>query len=132
MERIDRSAGPVADSLQRDNRWDHGVFIPLKVTCPDSDIPVVAMSLTTGLDPAAHRTVGHALAPLRDDGVLRQRRDQIGHPATAFQHSACRRMIPRHPKNQLQSAFVVPGLPAGLCGLFAPLLAEGNNKLASR
>lgn len=28
--------------------WDHGVFIPLMAMYPDADIPVVAMSLTTG------------------------------------------------------------------------------------
>ena len=50
--------------------WDHGVFIPLKVMFPDADIPVVAMSLQAGLDPALHCALGAALQSLRDDGVL--------------------------------------------------------------
>lgn len=50
--------------------WDHGVFIPLKVMFPDAEIPVVAMSLQAGLDPALHCALGQALRPLRDEGVL--------------------------------------------------------------
>jgi len=50
--------------------FDHGVFIPLKVAYPEAHIPTVALSLRTGLDPAAHLAIGHALAPLRDEGVL--------------------------------------------------------------
>ncbi len=50
--------------------WDHGVFIPLKVMYPQADIPVVAMSLKTGLDPQAHSAMGAALRPLREEGVL--------------------------------------------------------------
>jgi aromatic ring-opening dioxygenase catalytic subunit (LigB family) len=50
--------------------WDHGVFIPLKVMFPDADVPVLAMSLQSDLDPKAHVAIGEALRPLRDQGVL--------------------------------------------------------------
>jgi aromatic ring-opening dioxygenase catalytic subunit (LigB family) len=46
------------------------VFIPLKVMFAQADIPVVAMSLKTGLDPAAHLAMGAALRDLRKEGVL--------------------------------------------------------------
>jgi aromatic ring-opening dioxygenase catalytic subunit (LigB family) len=50
--------------------FDHGVFVPLKVAFPDSDIPIVQMSLRADLDPGAHIATGKALEPLRDEGVL--------------------------------------------------------------
>jgi aromatic ring-opening dioxygenase catalytic subunit (LigB family) len=49
---------------------DHGVFIPFLLIYPDADIPVVQLSLKTGLDPAQHLAAGKALEPLRDRNVL--------------------------------------------------------------
>jgi aromatic ring-opening dioxygenase catalytic subunit (LigB family) len=34
--------------------FDHGVFIPFKVIYPQAEIPIVQLSLQSGLDPAAH------------------------------------------------------------------------------
>src|SRR5262245_30307766 len=50
--------------------YDHGTFIPLKVAFPEADVPTLQLSLQAGLDPTAHISMGKALAPLRDEGVL--------------------------------------------------------------
>jgi aromatic ring-opening dioxygenase catalytic subunit (LigB family) len=50
--------------------FDHGVFIPLLLVYPNADIPIVQLSLKTGLDPATHVRAGNALASLVDEGVL--------------------------------------------------------------
>ena len=50
--------------------YDHGVFIPLLLSYPKADIPVVQISLNSSLDPAEHISIGRALAPLRDNEVL--------------------------------------------------------------
>lgn len=49
---------------------DHGVFVPFKLIFPDADVPIVQLSMKTGLDPREHLAAGQALAPLRDEGVL--------------------------------------------------------------
>lgn len=50
--------------------FDHGTFIPLKVTYPGAEIPTIQLSLRSGLDPAEHLAIGRALAPLRDEGIF--------------------------------------------------------------
>jgi aromatic ring-opening dioxygenase catalytic subunit (LigB family) len=50
--------------------FDHGTFIPLKLTYPAADVPTVQLSLKAGLDPEEHLAMGRALAPLRDEGVF--------------------------------------------------------------
>ena len=50
--------------------FDHGVFIPFKLIYPDANIPIVQLSLQTGLDPATHLAAGAALEPLRQEGIL--------------------------------------------------------------
>jgi aromatic ring-opening dioxygenase catalytic subunit (LigB family) len=50
--------------------FDHGTFVPLKVTYPEPTIPTAQLSLKANLDPAEHIAIGRALAPLRDEGVF--------------------------------------------------------------
>jgi aromatic ring-opening dioxygenase catalytic subunit (LigB family) len=50
--------------------FDHGAFVPLKLTYPDADVPAIQLSLKRGLDPAEHIRIGRALTPLRDEGIF--------------------------------------------------------------
>ena len=60
----------IAFALDQARDFDHGVFVPGKLSFPDAAIPTMQISLKRGLDPAAHIALGKALAPLRDEGVF--------------------------------------------------------------
>jgi 4,5-DOPA dioxygenase extradiol len=48
---------------------DHGAWVPVKIMYPDSDIPVIQLSLPTH-DPVKLMELGARLRPLRDHGIL--------------------------------------------------------------
>lgn len=67
-ERLEQAGFP--SSVDATRGFDHGTFVPLKLTYPNADVPTIQLSLRRGLDPAEHVRLGRALAPLRDEGVL--------------------------------------------------------------
>jgi aromatic ring-opening dioxygenase catalytic subunit (LigB family) len=60
----------IRTGLDSERGYDHGTFIPLKLTYPQAEVPAVQLSLKRGLDPAEHLAIGRALAPLRDEGIF--------------------------------------------------------------
>lgn len=50
--------------------FDHGLFVPLKLMYPESDIPCVQLSLANTLDPQLHLEIGKALQHLDWDNLL--------------------------------------------------------------
>jgi aromatic ring-opening dioxygenase catalytic subunit (LigB family) len=50
--------------------FDHGLFIPLKLMYPKANIPSIQLSLLSGLNAAAHITLGNALRELTHENIL--------------------------------------------------------------
>ncbi len=56
--------------IETDSPLDHGIWIPMKHLYPKGDVPVLKVSLPLNLTPAMILKLGHALAPLREEGVM--------------------------------------------------------------
>ncbi len=64
------SKAEIASGEDATRGFDHGTFVPFKLTYPNADIPTIQLSLKVGLDPEEHIAMGRALQPLRDEGVF--------------------------------------------------------------
>jgi aromatic ring-opening dioxygenase catalytic subunit (LigB family) len=62
--------GGLASRLDPARGFDHGTFSLMQTMYPESDMPLLQLSLRADFDPAAHLKAGELLAPLRDAGVL--------------------------------------------------------------
>ncbi len=69
VQRLLTAAG-IPNAADGKRGFDHGTFVPLKLTYPEASVPTVQLSLKAGLDPAEHLAIGRAIAPLRDEGVF--------------------------------------------------------------
>lgn len=70
--------------------YDHGTFVPLKLSYPHADVPILQLSLQRGLDPASHLKLGAALAPLRDEDIFIVGSGMSFHNLRAFRDARAR------------------------------------------
>jgi aromatic ring-opening dioxygenase catalytic subunit (LigB family) len=57
-------------SLNDQRGFDHGMFVPLMLMYPESQIPCVQLSLLNDLDPQKHIKIGKSLRTLRQENIL--------------------------------------------------------------
>jgi 4,5-DOPA dioxygenase extradiol len=71
-EQVQRSLSSAGIDARLDERrgFDHGLFVPLKIMYPESDIPCIQLSLVQGLDPAEHIKIGKALSGVMHEELL--------------------------------------------------------------
>lgn len=74
----------VKGELNAERKWDHGVFIPLKLLFPEATIPVVEVSLPSDLAPETVASIGRALGPLRAENMLIMGSGQASHDLSSI------------------------------------------------
>ncbi len=65
-----RIAQLLGGRVDADRAFDHGVFVPLMVMFPAADIAVVPIAVLESESAEEHFSMGRALRPLLDEGVL--------------------------------------------------------------
>lgn len=66
----DRITALLGGEKKRGRGYDHGVFIPLMLSFPDAQIPVVQVSQLSSLDSEEHYRLGASLRALLDEEIL--------------------------------------------------------------
>ncbi len=60
----------IESRLDRQRGFDHGLFVPLLLMYPETEIPCIQVSLSSSLDPGLHVRIGQALAELKSENLL--------------------------------------------------------------